>query len=90
MPATARVTCYFFSPGSHAFELHDAESASDSGPSEPSIHVDSMAASLVGGALGKVLVAASGAAQDPEFAGDREPMPCGEPVSATHRHASTA
>ena len=89
MPATARVTCYFFSPGAHAFELHDAESASDSGPSEPSIHVDSMAASLVGGALGKVLVAASGAAQDPEFAGDASRCH-GEPVSATHRHASTA
>ena len=45
-----------------AFVLHDAASVSTSGPSEPSVHVDSMAASLVGAALVMVLVAASGAA----------------------------
>ena len=42
--------------------LHDAKSGSTSGPSEPSVYVDRMAASLVGAALVMVLVAANEAA----------------------------
>ena len=42
----------------------------DSGPSDPSVHVDIMVGSLVGATLGMVLVAACGAACRPELAGD--------------------
>ena len=60
--ATARGVICLASRDEAAVALHDAESGSNSGPSEPSVHVDSMAASLVGAVLVMVLAAASGAA----------------------------
>ena len=54
---------------SKAVVLGEAKSASSSGPSEPSIHVVSMVVSLVGAALGMVLVAATAAGLHAELAG---------------------
>ena len=55
---------------SKAVVLGEAKSASSSGPSEASVHVDSMAVRLLGVALGMVLLAASAAGLHAEFAAD--------------------
>ena len=66
---TRRVSCSDFRD-SAALAVSGAKSGSCSGPSEPSIHVVSMVVSLVGAALGMVLVAATASGLHAEFAGD--------------------
>ena len=65
-----RTTVFLVSRDEAAFALYDAESGSNSGPSEPSVHVDSMAASLDGVVPGMVLAAACGAAGHAQLAGE--------------------
>lgn len=71
-----------------AVVLGEATSASSCRPSEPSVHVDSMAVSLLGVALVMVLVAACAAGFHAERAGD-EGRCSGELHWAAHAIVST-